>query len=378
MLVRGVEAPLRWPSASSLLTLEEPVELTVDVRRMDLSSPPEDEDEAADEDDGAADGEAEVAGESESVSSLGDEPVLLLVDDDEDEWWWWCFCCSLCRSDGMAGVLGGQGRRCRSGDGRQRPQAWLGRARRARGGHRRAQQLAQLAPAADLAAVDQHLDRRRGRSCRHRRTPNRRLTDLIRPSGGRRGGWPTYTRLGADVPTGARPRRSEGAAPSAPAEAGSAAPTPQTCLARTSVPSYHLLRQVDAIYDARLQHVRTDPAPDLSQVDGRASFVAADGRAPPAPERSPRLLFPASISSRPRSGADQAGRAGGPRAACRHASGLKGSPASGCWPPVPSSNPPTSSPLIPTLLALAQHVATQEERSRSTRQCRELATLRRD
>jgi hypothetical protein len=117
MLVRGVEAPLRWPSASSLLTLEEPVELTVDVRRMDLSSPPEDEDEAADEDDGAADGEAEVAGESESVSSLGDEPVLLLVDDDEDEWWWWCFCCSLCRSDGMAGVLGGQGRRCRSGDG---------------------------------------------------------------------------------------------------------------------------------------------------------------------------------------------------------------------------------------------------------------------
>jgi hypothetical protein len=111
----------------------------------------------------------------------------------------------------MAGVLGGQGRRCRSGDGRQRPQAWLGRARRARGGHRRAQQLAQLAPAADLAAVDQHLDRRRGRSCRHRRTPNRRLTDLIRPSGGRGGGWPTPS-LTADLHA-LGGRRADGSSP---------------------------------------------------------------------------------------------------------------------------------------------------------------------
>lgn len=100
-LVRGVEAPLRSPSASSLSTLEDPTELTVGERRIDLR-PVDELAVEVDEDDGAAaDGAAEVEGESESVSSLGEEP-LLLADDDDDEWWW-CLCCNLCRSDGIAG-----------------------------------------------------------------------------------------------------------------------------------------------------------------------------------------------------------------------------------------------------------------------------------
>lgn len=101
--VRGVDAPLARPSFDSPSNRDDPLELTVEVRRMLLRGTPDEEEVGAEADEdeervvGAADEEDDgVVDDRLSVSSLGDEGGLVEAEEEVE-----CLWCSLCSKEGI-------------------------------------------------------------------------------------------------------------------------------------------------------------------------------------------------------------------------------------------------------------------------------------